>query len=249
MEQGELQPGPVNVRTNHMIREQKMTENRNSVEPVELLIALNEKKLWIVVVAAIAALIGWVGAKYFVVPKYEASINMIVNTKESGSEEVTNDNISSAEKLVDTYAIIIKSNVVLTRVIQLLDLDMSYNELYSQVSVKSINGTQVMNVSVQNESAELAESIVKTISEVAPAVVVDAVEAGSCKVVSYVYADKEPVSPDVFQTTVISGVLGCAICIAILVLQALASDRIVDEIDVERKLNVNILGIIPDIEE
>lgn len=226
-----------------------MTENRKTFEMIELLNGLKGKLVWIIAATVIAALIGWCVSAYFISPRYEASINMIVNTKGSGSEEVTNDNISSAEKLVDTYAIIIKSNVVLNQVIQLLDLNMSYNELYSDVSVKSINGTQVMCVSVQNESAELAECIVETISEIAPNVIVDAVEAGSCKVVSYVYADNTPVSPDVFQNTVLAGFLGCVICVAVLVLQVLLSDKLVDEIDVERELNINVLGIIPEIEE
>lgn len=60
-----------------------------------------------------------------ITPQYEASINMIVNTRRDNMATVTNDNITSAKNLVSTYAIIIKSNIVLNKVISNLGLTVS----------------------------------------------------------------------------------------------------------------------------
>lgn len=226
-----------------------MDNNDIVFDPLELLVALKEKSLQIVAVTVAAALIGWWVSSYLLTPKFEASVNMIVNTKKESGTEITNDDISSAKKLVDTYAVIIKSNIVLNEVIESLDLNVSYDALYSMVSVESINGTQVMKVSVQNQDAELAKRIVKTISEVAPTVVVDAVEAGSCKVVSYVNVAGKPVSPNVFQNTIIAAAVGCVLCIAYIILRVIATDVVVDDVDVRRKLDIPVLGIIPDVDE
>lgn len=228
--------------------EMEMEINDIVFDPLELLMALKAKLIQIVAVTVVAALIGWGISAHLLTPKYEASVNMIVNSKIEAAAEITNDDISSAKKLVDTYAVIIKSNIVLNNVIEMLGLDISYDALYSMVSVESINDTQVMKISVQNQDADLAQRIAKAISEVAPTVVVDAVEAGSCKVVSYVYVAGAPVYPNVFRNTCIAGVVGCVLCIAFITLRTIITDVVTDDIDVRRKLDIPVLGIIPDVE-
>lgn len=215
---------------------------------MELLMALKEKIAVILIAAIVAALAGWSVSAFLLTPKYEASINMIVNTRTDMTGNVTNDNISSAQNLVDTYAIIIKSNTVLNQVIDTLGLDTDYKGLYEQVSVNAINNTQVMKIAARSEDPEEAKRIVQTISEIAPDIVTSAVEAGSCKVVSQVYVNDKPISPDILQNTVIAGFLGLLIAIAIIVLLELMNDYIVDDVDIEKKLGIPALGVIPDVE-
>ena len=96
---------------------------------LELLQALKEKIALILVMTVICAGLSW-GVSSFILPKkYEASVNMIVNTRTEIVGVVTSDSISSAQDLVDTYAIIIKSNKVLNQVIDTLGLTMTYEEL------------------------------------------------------------------------------------------------------------------------
>ena len=215
---------------------------------LELLQALKEKIGLILAVTIVAALLGW-GVSAFLMPKrYEASVNMIVNTRSDLTGIVTNDNISSAQNLVDTYAIIIKSNKVLNQVIAALELSMTYEDLYEQVSVNDINNTQVMKIAAQCSDRELSARIVQTISEIAPVIVADAVEAGSCKVVSDVYTVEEPVSPNVLRNTILFAMLAMVSACAAVVLRELFNDYIVDDADMERKLGLSALGVIPNVE-
>ena len=215
---------------------------------LELLQTLKEKIALILAVVITAAAIGWAGASFLLPKKYEASVNMIVNTRTEITSVVTSDNISSAQNLVDTYAIIIKSNKVLNQVIDQLGLSMSYEELYEQVSVDDINNTQVMKIAAQCADAAQAVQIVQTISEIAPAIVADAVEAGSCKVVSDVYASREPVSPNVMRCTLMAAMLALLAVCGTIVLRELLNDYIVDDGDMEKKLGIPALGVIPDVE-
>lgn len=213
----------------------------------DLIAALKEKVILIIAVTLVCALSGWFVSAVFITPQYEASVNMIVNAKAEGAGNVTNDNISSAQKLVDTYAIIIKSNTVLNQVIEKLNLDMTYKQLYNRISVGAVNNTQVMKVSIKDEDAETAKKIVATIAEIAPDIVVEAVEAGSCKVISQVDAGDDPVSPNVKKNIVIAGFLGFVICAGIVILKELLYDYIVDDTDAEKKLGLSVLGIIPEL--
>lgn len=215
---------------------------------IELLSVLREKIILIIVVTLVTALLGWSGSTFLITPQYEASVNMIVNTKNDTVGTMTTDEISSAQKLVNTYAIIIKSNTVLNQVIRTLNLDMDYADLYETVTVNAIDNTQVMKIAARMENPETAKKIVDTISTIAPDIVKDAVEAGSCKVVSEVAVGDEPISPEITKITVIAAFLGMMVCVAIIILKELINDFIVDDSDVERKLGIPTLGIIPNVE-
>lgn len=214
----------------------------------ELMQALKEKIAWILIVTVLAATLGWAVSVMLLPRKYEASVNMIVNTRTEIVGVVTSDSISSAQDLVDTYAIIIKSNKVLNQVIDQLSLKLSYEQLSDWISVDPIRNTQVMKIAAQCADADLAAQIVQTISEIAPAIVADAVEAGSCKVVSEVYTSGRPVSPNTAKNTLVSAALAFVLVCAAVVLKELLNDYIVDDADLERKLGITAIGVIPDVE-
>lgn len=215
---------------------------------LELMQALKEKIALILVATMLAAGLSWFISAALLPKKYEASVNMIVNTRTEIVGIVTSDSISSAQDLVDTYAIIIKSNKVLNKVIDQLGLTMSYEELSEMISVDPIRNTQVMKIAADCSDAELAVRIVQTISEIAPSIVADAVEAGSCKVVSDVYTTGRPVSPNTVKNTIVGAALIFVLACAAVVLRDLLHDYIIDESDLEKKLGLTVIGVIPDVE-
>ena len=215
---------------------------------LELLQALKEKVLLILAATILAGAAGWVFSSMVLPRKFEASVNMIVNTRTDIVGVVTSDSISSAQDLVDTYAIIIKSNKVLDKVIDQIGLDMSYEELSEQISVDPIRNTQVMKIAARCPDSNQAVLIVQTIAEIAPSIVADAVEAGSCKVVSDVYSSTRPVSPNTPKNTLMTAALVFLLTCAAVVLRELYNDYIVDDTDMERKLGLSAIGVIPDVE-
>ena len=113
--------------------------------------------------------------------QYEASATLIVNSREDQTAQttITNDQITSATKLVDTYSVILTSDTVLDKAIADLELTLDYEELLDKVTVESVNGTQVMKISVQDEDPVLAQSIVANIVEQAPEIIIQTVKAVS----------------------------------------------------------------------
>lgn len=209
-----------------------------------------KKYLWLLILSMlIFGGAGWGISKYVLHPEYESSVMMIVNTRVDQNQLVTNDNITSAQNLVATYSIIIKSNTVLEQVIEDLDLKMSYGTLNRNVSVSAVDNTQVMRIAVRSDSKNQARAIVQSISEIAPDIIVDNVEAGSCKVISHVISSDQPVSPNVLKNTILMATLGAMIAIISIVgLTLFKIKRIVDEVDVQNYTNLPVLGVIPEIE-
>ena len=220
------------------------------IDLLEILSILKSNLLWLILSAVIFAVAGWAFTTYAITPQYEASVNMIVNTKTDGLSTVSTDNINSARNLVSTYAIIIKSNTVLNQVIRDLDVkNMTYEALENKVSVNAINDTQVMRIAVQDPDPELARKLVKEIAKISPEEIVDAVEAGSCKVVSQVRVSSSPISPNVAKNTAVSAIVGIVVTMAIVVIKSLFANYIVDDNDIQKYLGLPVLGVIPEIEE
>ena len=209
------------------------------------------KRIWLVIIlGVVCAVIGFLYTEMMVTPQYEADVTLIVNSRMDTTANVTNDQITSAQKLVDTYAVIIKSNTVLDEVINELGLDMKYDTLVKKVSVSAVNSTQIMKISVQDPSPTQAYQIAKAISQIAPGIIVDIVEAGSCKVVSKVAVSEDPVSPSVMKNTAIAAMVGIVIALAIIVIQFLTKEKhIVNDQDVKAYLDLPLLGVIPEVGE
>lgn len=208
------------------------------------------KRLHLVLLAAlICASVAFGYTKLAITPLYESSVSMIVNSRQETNPTLTNDQITSSQKLVATYSVIIKSNTVLNQVIDNLDLDMNYNQLSSAITVKAVNDTQIMNVAVRNPNPLTAYDIAREITVIAPDMLVDTVEAGSCKVISQVTVGERPVSPNVMKNTMLGFAVGLVIAIGIIVVWFITKERhIVTDDDVQKYLDLPVLGVIPELE-
>ena len=111
---------------------------------------------YIIMATVILGVVGFAVSALFMTPIYQANAKMIVNTRRDDTQHVTNDQLNSAKNLVDTYAVIIRSRDVLNQVINDLNLTESYGQLVNGITVKSVNGTQVMKISVQHSNRDIA---------------------------------------------------------------------------------------------
>ena len=204
-------------------------EDEETIDLMELARLLWAHAVQIVAAAVAAALICLLVCMFVLTPKYQASINMIVNTRQDSSSTFTSDNFNTAKNLISTYAVIIKGNTVLNEVIDKLDLDMTYTELYDMVEVTSVDSTQIMQITVTDTDAERAGEIAQTISEIVPEVLVEKVEAGSCKAVSDVSINPNKVFPQTKKYVVMAGLLGAVLVCGVLVLAHLLHDTVVDD--------------------
>ena len=124
---------------------------------------------------------------------------------------------------------------------------MTYRQLLACVSVDGVGSTQIMSITVTNEDPALAGKIVQAIAETAPDVIVDKVEAGSCKVVSDVEITSTPVFPQTKKYVLTAALGGIVAACGILVLDHLLHDYIVDSEDIQKKLELPVLGLIPEV--
>lgn len=223
-------------------------EDYDTIDLLEVLNVVRQHILIIALVTVIAAVAGFAVSKFVMVPKYESSALMIVNTRQDTTANVTSDQINSATKLVSTYSIIIKSDTVLQQVINNLGLNLTYSELKDRVTVSAVDDTQVMQITVLSDNPEWARQVCEQITLVSPDVILESVEAGSVKLISQASVSSTPVSPNVLRNTGIAGMLGLVLSVGVVVLRELLDNRIKSEEDVRKYLELPVIGVIPDYE-
>lgn len=233
--------------TNQTLQNAAMTDDDyDTIDLLEVLQVVRQHILVIILVTFIAAVAGFGVSRFVMVPQYQASALMIVNTRQDTTSNVTSDQINSATKLVSTYSIIIKSDTVLQQVINNLGLTLTYGELKDRVTVSAVDDTQVMQITVQSDNPEWARQVCEQITTISPNVILESVEAGSVKLISQASVTPDPVSPNVMKNTAIAALLGLVVSVGIVVLRELLDNKIKTEEDVRKYLDLPVVGVIPD---
>lgn len=232
-----------------MEKKQVQQDRRETFDLLELFQELKKSSWAIILSMLLMGAIGYCVSEFLIEPEYESAITMIVNTRQDNSGVVTNDNITSAQNLVSTYSVIVRSNTVLNKVIKKLNLEMDYDELKDDVYVNAVDDTQIMRVAVRHTDKELSAKIVDTIADIAPDIIVETVEAGSCKVISTVMTKDTQVSPNVKKNTALMAAIGLMVSVMLIIITSLFKvKKIVDDNSAQKYLNLPILGVIPEIE-
>ena len=208
---------------------------------------LKRRFLPITVASILVALLVFGALTLFVAPTYQATAKMIVNagSDSSASLTITNDQITTSQKLVDTYGVIIRSRTVLNQVIDTLSLDINYEQLYRKVHVSSVNGTQIMEIAVQDPSPENARKIVQAITKIAPKELSHVLKASSVETIDQSYASKKPVAPNKALYSMISFVLTAILMTLVFVLQYMNDGTFRSEEELTEELNMPVLACIP----
>ena len=118
------------------------------------------------------------------------------------------------------------------------------------MDVSAVDNTQIMRVAVRDPDPDLARKIAAEITRVAPDIIVEMVEAGSCKVISQVSVSDGPVAPNVKRNTAVCMAFGLLLATVYVALKTLLQEKhIIDDADVKQYLGLPVIGVIPNVEE
>lgn len=225
---------------------QTQLDDEIEIDLWELFQILLKNWLWILLSTLGCAVLGLLITMFLITPKYRAEATMIVNTRQDQTVSVTSDQITSAQKLVDTYSIIIRSRRVIDPIMEELNIEDDYEDFVEDITVESVDSTQVMSIQVENKNPEVALQVVQEIIDRAPGAIISTVEAGSVNVVSEPYVNSEvPVSPSKLKNTAIAAFIGLFISSGAFLLIAFLDNTFKSEEDIQKQLGLVTIGIIP----
>lgn len=225
--------------------------NEQSIVEIDLLklAAAYLRKWWLIVIfGLVGAGIALAISVYLIVPQYQASVTIYVNNYSVNKDQgyVTSSDLSTAQKLVKTYTSMLTSDSVLEKVAASTGYDYSAGELRGFISTQQVESTEIFEVYVTHPDPKIAANLANAIARTAPDAIADFVEGSSTKIIDYAKTPTGRHSPSYTKNTIIGGLIGGILILAILTLEFLMDVRIKNEQDLGALCDVPILGQIPD---
>lgn len=231
--------------------EEKLEQQSEREIDLKVIFGFLRKHLILIIIVTVLFGIGsYIYSSFFIAKQYSASAMIIVNNNSSDKSTVNSNELIAAQDLAEVYSIIIKSDTVLQQVIDNLQLNMSYEQLNSRITVSAVNSTQVVQISMKHTNAEFARKVVAEIVEVAPPIIADKVEAGSVKVISAskISNSGKPVSPNLRRNALIGALAGMVLVLLFVFLKEITNNTFKTEDDILNTLNVPLIGIVPEVD-
>lgn len=231
-----------------------METKQNQVEEIE--IDLREvcffilSKLWIVIlVGLLTGGIGFGISNFVLPPTYQSTSKIYILNKQQ-ENTVTYSDVQLGTQLTKDYAQLIKSRLVLEKVIEELELSkirpgINYEAMSGKVSVTTPADTRILYITVTDTDPVLAMKMANCVREEASVHIKNVMDIEAVNVVETANLPVGKSGPDIKKWTITGGCLGAFFVVAILLVVFFMDDTIKTSDDVEKYLGLSTLALIP----
>ncbi|MFJ7980238.1 YveK family protein [Lysinibacillus xylanilyticus] len=208
------------------------------------------RKHWFLVLCCtvIASAAAAITSYYLLTPIYPAETQILVNQKSSSNIEQYQwaQNNETDLRLINTYNVIIKSPVILSKVIEKLELDKTSESLAGQITVSSANNSQVVNIVVMDKQASQAVKISNTLADVFKKEIPILMNVDNIEILSVakLIDNPKPVKPNKLLNIIGGTVGGLMVGIILAFLLEFLDTRFKSEHEIEGILNLSIIGLV-----
>lgn len=210
------------------------------------------KKRWILIVSItlVATLISGVLSFFVIKPTYETSTKVFIGKEESNQEGYNTNDIQMYQKLLQTYAETIKTNEVVQAAINSTNnTDLTVPAVKGALTVTPVSDTQILQIKYQNKSPEVAKEILEGITNEFVILAKELVPNGNVRVIEAVQLPENPVAPNKKMNIAIAFLLGLMVSVGLVFLIEYLDNTFKSKEELERELDIPVVGIIPETEE
>jgi capsular polysaccharide biosynthesis protein len=215
----------------------------------DIALTLKKRMSLITLIAVIAVAVSGIISYFILTPIYQASTQILVNQKSSEQPVLDPNQVRTNVEMINTYSVIIKSPIILDKVVQELDLKQTTEELTGAITVNSEQNAQVFNLSVETEDPAEAVKIVNAIGKTFSSEIPEIMNVDNVKILSpaVLKDNPTPVNPKPLLNMAIALVVGLMAGVGLAFLLEYLDNTIKTEEDIQNILQLPILGVIPKI--
>jgi capsular polysaccharide biosynthesis protein len=217
----------MNNQTNSYVPESIKKKEINLAEHFTLL----KKRLWIVVlITFITTSIGIVNNVVFSTPLYQSYTRMIVDADGD---------------LMSTLQVLIRDNTILQKVVDDLGINRSPEGLAQQISVGSVNGSQIVSISVIDTDPSMAAEIANTTASVFKSEIPNIVGFNKVKLLTEAKINPYPInSGEISKIIVLAIIIGVVLGIGMIYFIDTLDDSIRSREEIEHLVGSPVLGTV-----
>lgn len=209
--------------------------------------AIIKRWVMILLIPLLAAAASALISIYVITPQYKAETTLLVSTPPD--TPITIHDVQLSRQLVDTYREIARSNAVLNEVAANLQLPYSISTLRDKVEVGSVRNTEVIKISAADPDPALAQDIANELAAVFMKEVVERYKVENVSFLDWASLPLSPVTPRVLLNIIVTFIIGLMVALGLVFLLEYLDNTIKEIDDVQKHLNLPVLGIIPEIED
>ena len=212
----------------------------------DLFRVLRKRMKLIAIITIVCTLISGIMSFFVIPPTYEAKTSIIVGKLEGQEGNLQNNDVVMYQNLIKTYAEIGKSDRVAEAAGRRLDGSYTPSQIKKMVTVTPQQGTQILIIKAENKSGEEAARIIDAVSE---AFMEEArtvyKTGGNISIIDKAKVPENPVKPKKALNVAIAFFIGLMASVGLSFVLEYMDRTIKTEEDVERYLDLPVIGIIP----
>lgn len=213
------------------------------IDLVELFFNLLEHAFWIILVSILFAVGSGVFTVYMIKPKYSATSGLYVMSRQDSAINLSDLQIGSS--LTMDYQEVFNNWHVQENVLQRLNLNYTYDQLGSMIKLRNPNNTRVLYITATSGSPDEAKNLADTYAQVAREFIAATMDTQQPSIFMEALWPSRPSSPSLSKNILIGFAIGFVLSAGIFVVHFLLDDRVRGSEDVEKYLNMPLLGMMP----
>ena len=205
------------------------------------------KKRWkiIALTTVLAPGVSGIFSFFIISPTYEASTKIFIGKEGAESEGYNSSDVSMYQNLIKTYSELIKTKDLVNKAIDNSEYDLSVNSVLNGITVNTLTGTQILQISYQSKSPSIAKNMLESITNEFITKAEELVPNGNVKILESVELPKKPVAPNKTMNIAIAFILGMMVGFGIVFLLEYLDNTYKNKEQLEKDLDIPVLGVIP----
>lgn len=230
-----------------------MEENTNKTSEISIIdICMMLLSHWMIIVitALVFGAVLFTYTKLTYVPRYTSSGTMYVDSKSASTRsDISGSEVNASQSMIPTYIEILGSKSFLEVIESDVDGKYSTGAIKGMMSLKAMNETNLVKVSVSAVDAHDAYVLCSSILSHAPDELTRVIAAGSVKIVDVAEESRTPQPSGAAKKGMIGFVAGAAIACLFIFLRELLDSRIKSSEDLSNRFDLPVLGDIPEMRD
>ncbi len=199
--------------------------------------------LWMILAIVVIVIIGNVYTILTRVPMYQSNTTIVLVGESKKEYSQTDSQLN--QNLIGTYSEIITSRKVLQQVIDNLKLKMTVDELSKKITTSSVEDTEIIRITVNNEKKKMAAEIANEVADVFSDEIQDIYNLENVAIIDKAEEADAPYNINYVKDNVIYLMIGVVLSFGVVFVMYYFDTTIKSSETVEEKLGLTVIGIVP----
>ena len=218
-------------------------QDEDTIDLLELALGLLEHWKLIAVTAVTGAVLMALYTFFLVTPMYKATATIYVVSR---NESVLNfSDLQVGSELTSDYIKVFEMWEVHEKVISNLDLDYTYTNMASMLSVTNTSDTRMLDITVTNPDPEEAAAIANEYADVGAKYISEKMKTDEPTLMSSARVPENPFSPNKAKNILLGFVVGFVLACGVVVVRILLDDTYKTAEDIRKYAGLVVLASVP----